>query len=79
MCYPYSENKGARQLRGYREADLRLCFRTCRLLVFSRCSSNIIRLRCQSDDMYALLCHNRGPQWLIEILCLISIHVTSTL
>ena len=31
MC---SENKGADQLRGYREADLRLCFRICRLFVF---------------------------------------------
>ena len=26
MYYPCSENKGADQLRGYREADLRLCF-----------------------------------------------------
>ena len=34
MYYPCSENKGADQLRGYREADLRLCFRICRLLVF---------------------------------------------
>ena len=34
MYYPSSENKGADQLRGYREADLRLCFRPCRLLVF---------------------------------------------
>ena len=34
MYYPSSENKGADQLRGYREADLRLCFRICRLLVF---------------------------------------------
>ena len=34
MNYPSSENKGADQLRGYREADLRLCFRLCRLLVF---------------------------------------------
>ena len=32
MYYPSSENKGADQLRGYR--DLRLCFRLCRLLVF---------------------------------------------
>ena len=32
--YPSSENKGADQLRGYCEADLRLCFRLCRLLVF---------------------------------------------
>ena len=36
LYYPSSENKGADQLRGYREADLRLCFRLCRLLVFRR-------------------------------------------
>ena len=30
-----SENKGADQLRSYREADLRLCFRICKTLVFS--------------------------------------------
>ena len=36
MYYPCSENKGADQLRGYREADLRLCFHLCKLLVFSR-------------------------------------------
>ena len=41
MYYPSSENKGADQLRGYREADLRLCFRICRLLVFPRDGSNI--------------------------------------
>ena len=35
MYYPCSENKGADQLHGNREADLRLCFRICRLLVFS--------------------------------------------
>ena len=34
MYYPCSENKGADQLRSYCEADLRLCFRICRLLVF---------------------------------------------
>ena len=34
MYYPSSENKGADQLRSYCEADLRLCFRLCRLLVF---------------------------------------------
>ena len=34
MYYPCSENKDADQLRGYREADLRLCFRPCKLLVF---------------------------------------------
>ena len=36
LYYPSSENKGADQLRGNREADLRLCFRLCRFLVFPR-------------------------------------------
>ena len=31
----HSENKGADQLCGYRKADLRLCFRLSKLLVFS--------------------------------------------
>ena len=30
LYYPCSENKGADQLRGYSEADLRLCFRICK-------------------------------------------------
>ena len=34
LYYPCSENKAADQLRGYREADLRLCFRLGRLFVF---------------------------------------------
>ena len=34
MCYPCSENRGAEQLRSYCEADLRLCFRLCRLSIF---------------------------------------------
>ena len=41
LYYPSSENKDAGQLRGYREADLRLCFRLCRLLVFPRGGSYI--------------------------------------
>ena len=35
LYYTCSENKGADQLRGYRESDLRLCFRICKKLVFS--------------------------------------------
>ena len=35
LYYPCSENKGADQLHVYREADLRLCFRICKMLVFS--------------------------------------------
>ena len=34
LYYPCSENKGADQLRGYCEADLRLCFLLCRLFIF---------------------------------------------
>ena len=36
LYYLSSENKGADQLRGYREADLRLCFRICKKPVFSQ-------------------------------------------
>ena len=35
LNYPCSENKGAVKLRGYREADLRLRFRICKMLGFS--------------------------------------------
>ena len=41
LYYLCSENKGAVQLRSYREADLRLCFRICKKPVFSRRGSNI--------------------------------------
>ena len=34
MYYLCSENKGADQLRGHREADLRLCFRICKMFFF---------------------------------------------
>ena len=40
LYYLCSENKGADQLRGYREADLRLCFRIGENPVFSRRGSN---------------------------------------
>ena len=43
LYYPCSENKGADQLRSYCEADLRLCFRLCRLLVFA-CGGSFIFL-----------------------------------
>ena len=42
LYFPSSENKGADQLRGYREADLRFCFRQCRLLVFPWGSSFVL-------------------------------------
>ena len=53
MYYPCNESKGADQLRGYREADLRLCFRICRLLVFSRGGSFIYKQK--SKDRHILI------------------------
>ena len=41
LHYPCEENKGADQLPGYREADLRLFFRICKKPVFSRRGSYI--------------------------------------
>ena len=41
LYYPCSENKGADQLRGDREADLRLCFRICKNPDFSQRGSYI--------------------------------------
>ena len=51
LYYPSSENKGVDQLRGYREADLRLCVRQCRSLVFPWGGSFIMltRLVCSTD------------------------------
>ena len=43
LCYPSSKNKGADQLRSHCEADLRLCFRLCRLLVFP-CGGSYFKL-----------------------------------
>ena len=41
-----SENKGADQLRGYREADLRLCFRIYAKTRFSHNEAHIIKIIC---------------------------------
>ena len=41
LYYLCCENKGADQLRGYREAELRLCFCICKMLVFSRRGSYV--------------------------------------
>ena len=42
LYYPCSKNKGADQLRGHREADLRLCFRICQKPSFSKRGSFLI-------------------------------------
>ena len=63
LYYLCSENKVADQLRGYREADLRLCFRICKKPVFSRCGSNGIANSVaddqeQSDQGICTVCPN---------------------
>ena len=45
LYYPCSETKGADQLRSYCEADLRLLFYICGLLVFSCGGSNVFNIR----------------------------------
>ena len=53
LYYPCSENKGADQLRGYREADLRLCFCICKKPVFSRRGSivNTLKFELRGSNM----------------------------
>ena len=73
MYYPSSENKGADQLRGYREADLRLCFRIMQIVGFpmrrlnyivqnrghkKTLSSKINNSTKFASDFFVLLCQN---------------------
>ena len=53
LYYPSSENKGADQLRGYREADLRLCFRLGKIR-FSHDAAHLILLASWSSDEYPI-------------------------
>ena len=53
MYYLCSENKGADQLHGHREAVLRLCFRKCKMLVFSLCGSFKLYVLNLSESMEA--------------------------
>ena len=60
--YPCSENKGADQLLGYREVDLRLCFRICKSR-FSHNEAHIHSISCTYsranifDKFHELLCN----------------------
>ena len=58
LYYPCSENKGADQLRGYREAGLRLCFRICNLFGFFYAAA---RIELPSKSGYKS-CFNMGLQ-----------------
>ena len=81
MYYPCSENKDADQLRGYREADLRLCFRPCKLLVFSRTGSYyslilISSASCPESSYFSLCnhCNNGDP---LDILTPIKVRISN--
>ena len=63
LYYPCSENKGADQLRSYCEADLRLCFRLCRLLVFP-CDGSFI---CLAQEMECGLTGGLGQRVVILV------------
>ena len=76
MYYPSSENKGTDQLRSYCEADLRLCFRLCRLLVFP-CGGSII---CDNSFQHAEEVKNAQYKMvykvIVELCCLFDITLT---
>ena len=55
LYYPSSETKGADQLRGYRAADLRLCFRICRTLIFFTTRLNNAKFNGCKNDNFQLL------------------------
>ena len=65
LYYLCSENKGADQLRGYREADLRLCFRICKNPVFSRRGSYYTR-----HNMFGF-----SDRWMLIAYCCMKVHV----
>ena len=73
MYYPCSENIGADQLRGYREADLRLCFRICQKPVFSLRGSikslMVTEIRKLEGYMFKLLFYHIQILVLINQLC----------
>ena len=69
LYYLCSENKGADQLRGYREADLRLCFRLGKNPVFSRCGSIYLLL---IDGFSIYMSSLKSNAILIQILYLVN-------
>ena len=62
LYYPCSENKGADQLRGYREADLRLCFRIYKVL-FSHDAAQLIHTIYESSTVIKSEISTNVPPW----------------
>ena len=65
VYYPRSENKGADQFRSYCEADLRLCFRLYRLLVFPWDGSYFVSLIQQLKSCLLCLAANDAKRQLL--------------
>ena len=63
MYYPYSKNKGADQLR---EADMRLCFCICKLLVFLRSGSIVMTCTSMAQVREALIIFVRTRETRLE-------------
>ena len=63
LYYSSSENKDADPLRGYREADLRPCFRICKTLVFSRSGSMVTNLLIAPPYTKEKNTLGQGSQW----------------
>ena len=63
--YQSSESKGADQLRGYREADLRLCFRICKNPVFSWRGSLIADVSTEwSNGRFSMIAGNAYDEYM---------------
>ena len=61
VYYSCSENKGADQLHCYREADLRLCFRICRLLFSHKAAQTVSYFLFQSTFQLPAGHQHKGP------------------
>ena len=67
LYYLCSENKDADQLRGYREADLRLCFSICKKASFL--TTWLICLNLRGRGCYGLnfMSHQKGERGCLEV------------
>ena len=66
MYYLCGENKGADQLYSYSTADLRLCFRICRLLVFLS-ERYLIRLMEVIGTMFHYIYHRSCDESIYDV------------
>ena len=74
LHYLCSENKGDDQLRGHREADLRLCFHICKNPVFSQQGSNSITHKNMAFQTFHKE-HTEHHTWKLEMIIKHKLHV----